>query len=110
MLAVKDEKEEVEKTIMSLKEVEQAHSIVDESLFEIKLDILEQYHEEEIPSKIIEDKVKRDYQEEQIKIILSNKERKAMWDEYKLYVDKFILIGLQDATLCRYNHDKYNKL
>lgn len=43
-----------------------------------------------------------DYLEIQTKIILSDDERKAMWDEYQHYVDETIFIELRDAILCRY--------
>lgn len=109
ILAVKDDKEnedkkeeESEKKIIALENVEQIDSILEESLFEIELDILEQYHAEKIfLEKTEEEKVKKNYQDVQTKIILSDIERKSMWHEYKCYVDKFVLIGLQDATLCR---------
>lgn len=109
MLAVKDDKEdedkeevEAEKKIITLENVKQIDSILEESLFETELDILEQHHAEEILlEKTEEEKIKKDNQDVQIKNILFDIERKSMWHEYKCYVDKFVLIGLQDATLCR---------
>lgn len=108
MLAVKGDKEdedkekESEKKLIALEKVEQTYFVLEKSIFQTELDILEQYHAENISiEKIVEEKVKKDYQEEQIKIILSDVERKSMWHEYKRYVDKFVLTGLQDATLCR---------
>lgn len=45
---------------------------------------------------------KIDYLEIQTKIILSDDERKAMWDEYRHYVDETVFVELQDAIMCRY--------
>jgi len=45
---------------------------------------------------------KLNYKHIQAEIILSNTERKLMWDKYKCFVDEIIFTGLQDATLCRY--------
>lgn len=47
------------------------------------------------------DKLKLDYTETQENIILSDTERKTMWDEYKQYVDETLFMVLEDTTLCR---------
>lgn len=45
---------------------------------------------------------KLDYIHIQAEIILSDIDRKLMWDKYKYFVDEIVFTGLQDATLCRY--------
>lgn len=42
-----------------------------------------------------------DYQDTQQKIVLSDTEKKNMWDEYKYYVDESVFIELECATFCR---------
>lgn len=42
-----------------------------------------------------------DYQEEQMDLILSDLERRQLWDEYKRHVDKNVFNELQYATLNR---------
>lgn len=102
MTAVQEEK--VDDNVIPVEEAEELeNSVLDESFFETKFDILEQEHQEEeiILQKTEEKNVKVDYQEIQMQIILSDNERKTIWEEYKLYVDELVLIGLQDATFCR---------
>jgi len=99
---VEDEKEDgVEENVME--ETEVVNSVLRESLFEAKCNILEQEcREEEIPLQEAEEKnVKIDYQEMQKEIILSDIDKRTIWEEYKHYVDKLVLNELQDATLCR---------
>jgi len=74
-----------------MEEAEVVNSALGESLFEAKLE-----------KKEVEEKnVKIDYQEMQIEIILSDIDRKTIWEEYKHYVDRLVLNGLQGATRCR---------
>lgn len=109
MVSVQEQKEdeEVEKNEMPLEEAQEINS-VGESLFEEKLDTLEeeyrqeQHYKEKVFIQENEEKnVKIDYQEIQMQIILTDIERKTIWEEYKLYVDELVLNGLQNATLCR---------
>lgn len=62
----------------------------------------EQNNQEKIALESIgKDKLKLDYTETQENIILSDTERKTMWDEYKQYVDETLFMVLEDTTLCR---------
>jgi len=69
----------------------------------------QQDQEEILLEEILEEEVEEEnYGEEQLdyidiqaEIILSDIERKLMWDKYKYYVDEIVFMGLQDATLCR---------
>lgn len=84
-------------------------SVLGESLFETELDLIEeeehtQGHEEEYEEEnvFVEDtEEKMDYQDIQAQIILADAENNRMWEDYKRYVDGVVLIGLQNATLCR---------
>lgn len=49
-----------------------------------------------------EEKIKIDYLDIQVENILSDKDKKTLWDEYKHYIDELIFTGLQDAIICRY--------
>lgn len=95
-------------------EINETESAVSgESVVETELNISDEREQEdgrrpERSEKISTEKVgekkcvKIDYLEIQIKIILSDDERKAMWEEYQHYVDETIFIELQDAIMCRY--------
>lgn len=62
----------------------------------------QQRYPREIPSVSSgEEDVKLDYQKIQMNLILSDIERKLLWDEYKRYVDEKVFVGLQNATLFR---------
>jgi len=63
--------------------------------------ILEGFIEGEAEQKYY-GKQKLDYIHIQAEIILSNIDRKLIWDKYKFFVDEIVFTGLQDATLCRY--------
>lgn len=84
-------------------------SVLGESLYETELDFTEeeehaQEHEEEHEEENIsaeDTEEKMDYQDTEMQIILSDVENYRMWEDYKRYVDEAVLIGLQDATLCR---------
>lgn len=94
-----DEQEEQEQGLEQNHEQEQEHEQIKNEMF------LEEVEEEE--------PVVVDYMEIQMQIILSDPDKKLKWDEYKKYVDETVLVGLQDATICRYNiyiiliHNKY---
>jgi len=63
--------------------------------------ILEEFIEAEAEGEYYREQ-KLDYIHTQTEIILSNIDRKLMWDKYKYFVDEIVFTGLQDATLCRY--------
>jgi len=63
--------------------------------------ILEEFIEGEAEEEYYGEQ-KLDYIHIQAEIILSNVERKLLWDKYKSFVDEIVFTGLQDATLCRY--------
>jgi len=71
--------------------------------------ILEEFIEGEAEDEYYGEQ-KLDYIHVQAEIILSNIDRKIMWDKYKYFVDEIIFTGLQDATLCRYEIHTYNKM
>lgn len=95
-------------------------SVLGESLNETDMNVFEegeeeqrdeqQHKEEMLLEEIIEDdgeeenygEEKISYIDMQAEIILSNIERKLMWDKYKYYVDEIVFMGLRDTTLCRY--------
>lgn len=58
-----------------------------------------EHHHEEIILK--EKEEKKNYLVAQRSIILTQEERKILWNEYKNYVDKSVFIEIQFATLCR---------
>lgn len=74
---------------------------IDEDEIEIQTDtILEEFVQGEVEEEYYGEQ-KQDYIHIQAEIILSNIERKLMWDKYKLFVDEIVFTELQDATLCR---------
>ncbi|XP_022182919.1 dynein heavy chain 9, axonemal-like [Myzus persicae] len=74
---------------------------IDDDEIEIQTDtILEEFIEGEVEEEYYGEQ-KQDYIHIQAEIILSNIERKLMWDKYKLFVDEIVFTELQDATLCR---------
>lgn len=96
--------EEMEKKIT----MDDLDFVLGESLFETELDFIEEEHvleyeeEHEEEHRFAEETEETlDYQDIQMQIILDDAENSRMWEDYKRYVDEAILIGLQDATLCR---------
>lgn len=89
--------------------LEEEDSILEEYLFETELTISEEHdqeyrNEEEIISEVIgevEEELIFNYLDTQVEIILSDYEKKNMWDNYKNYIDEIVLNGLLNATLCR---------
>lgn len=79
--------EEIIEKMTHVEEIEDADSV------------LEKYHHQEKFLKKNEEK--KDYIEVQQSIILTQEERKIMWNEYKNYVDQTVFNELQFATLCR---------
>lgn len=95
----------MEQTILLFKETNVNYDI-EESIFETGIVVLEEQqlqNQEEmyLEKKTNDEEVFKDYIEIQAQIILSDEEIKAMWEEYKRYVDEIVFIELQDATLCR---------
>lgn len=95
----------MEKTILLFKETNVNYDI-EESIFETGIAVLEEQqlqNQEEMYSekRTNDEEVFKDYIEIQAQIILSDEEIKAMWEEYKRYIDEIVFIELQDATLCR---------
>lgn len=113
------EQNELDKKSTSLEEAEEMDSLLGESIFENEFLNLEeeelqqqQHYKEEASLKEEEGggeeegeeeetEIKINYQEIQMQFILSDLERKIMWDQYKSYVDEAVLTGLKEATLCR---------
>jgi len=124
-----DDQEEEDKSELDKKgahgeeAAEEINSVLEESMYEteffdfedeqeIQEQGLEQNHEQEQEqnqSEIFLEEVEEeepvvvDYMEIQMQIILSDPDKKLKWEEYKKYVDENVLVGLQDATICRYN-------
>lgn len=103
------EREEIEKKIMPLCLEEEDVENLGEPLSETEFEVLEeeveqqQYRQEKINFEATgEEKLKTDYLDTQIDNILSDIDKRTMWNEYKNYVDGIVFIELQDATLCRY--------
>lgn len=108
MSAIQEEKKtEVVRNISSLDDTKEIRNISGGSLLESQLIVLEeeeqqQNYQEKIRMEIVgKDKLKLDYTETQMNIILSDTERKIMWDEYKHYIDETLFIVLLDTALCR---------
>lgn len=84
--------------------------VLGESVVETEFNVLDEQEQdngkrlEKISTEEVEGKkgVKIDYLEIQNQMILSDNERKVMWDNYQHYVDETIFIELRDTTLCRY--------
>lgn len=115
MFSVEEEQEEERNKSLFLEkaerveEVEEENSVLEESFNETESIQLEEHdpehrNQEEIISEVTgeeEEEVTFNYLDNQVEIILSNYDRKIMWDKYKNYVDGAALTGLLDATLCR---------
>jgi hypothetical protein len=102
-----DEEEEryLKKKMFPMKETK-INGDLGESIFEAAASEEDQQqlnHKTEIPTEEImsNNEVFKDYIEIQVQIILSNEEIKAMWEEYKQYVDEKVFTELQDTTFCR---------
>lgn len=131
MVAVEEEENEIDdlvnKSMTSLEDAEEKDTDLGESLFEAEyaLEGEEEGHENEegvdegeeeqkysYQEEIILEEMSLegyiegeerplDYQEEQMNLILSDLERKQLWDKYKQHVDKSVFKELQYATLNR---------
>lgn len=110
---VRGEEEKTDKpSTTQAEEADGADAVSGESLVQIAEDFKnisgEREHDGDRREEIIaegageKDGVNVDYLEIQTAIILSDDERKTLWDEYKRYVDETVFIELRDATLCRY--------
>lgn len=95
------EQDELDKKTTSLEEVEEIDSVLGESFFIAYEEDMSLKEIEAEDGEEEETEVKIDYQEIQMQIILSDLERKIMWDQYKSYVDAAVLTGLKEATFCR---------
>lgn len=93
MPTIQDTEKKENNEITSIIPSEEKGSVVEEQ---------QRHYREELFLETTRNKeVKTHYVETQKKIILSDEERKIMWDKYKHYVDETVFIELQHATICR---------